>query len=141
MALAPELRAAAAKVMGIPSHLTSIPKVGIVGPPPAGESGVSARMISMGALHPAIGLTSAVAIAAASGRAGSIVANAAVGTAGTSDTAGNAGNTDNDGGDTLAIHLLNGATRTALDAPVPSKVAFQRSARVISEGTVLVPGD
>ena len=135
---APELRAAAAKVMGIPSHLTSIPKVGIVGPPPAGETGVSARMISMGALHPAIGLTSAVAIAAASGRAGSIVANAAVGTSGNSGTADN---TDHDGGDTLAIHLLNGATRTALDAPVPRKVAFQRSARVISEGTVLVPGD
>lgn len=127
--LAPALRAAAAKVMGIPSHLTSIPKVGIVGPPPAGETGVTARMISMGALHPAIGLTSAVAIAAASGRAGSVVANAAV------------AEPERSGGNTLAIHLLNGATRTALDAPVPTKVAFQRSARVISEGTVLVPGD
>jgi len=127
--LAPALRAAAAKVMGIPSHLTSIPKVGIVGPPPVGETGVSARMISMGALHPAIGLTSAVAIAAASGRSGSIVANAAV------------AQPDQSGQHTLVIHLLNGVTRTTLDAAVPTKVAFQRSARVISEGTVLVPGD
>ena len=127
--LAPELRAAAAKLMNIPAHLTSIPKVGIIGPPPAGETGVSARMISMGALHPAIGLTSAVAVAAASGRQGSVVDRYFVRPDRHSEPDG------------LVIHMLNGATRSALNAPAPTKVSFQRSARVISEGTVLVPGD
>ena len=127
--LAPGLRAAAAKLMNIPDHLTSIPKVGIIGPPPAGETGVSARMISMGALHPAIGLTSAVAVAAASGRQGSVVDRYFVRPDRHSEPDG------------LVIHMLNGATRSALNAPAPTKVSFQRSARVISEGTVLVPGD
>jgi 2-methylaconitate isomerase len=127
--IAPQLRSAAAKLMKIPDDLTSIPKVGIIGAPPAGEPGVSARMISMSALHPAIGLTSAVAIAAASGREGSIVNRHAGPSPQVLGVPG------------MTIHLLNGATSFSLDSPAPSQVAFQRSARVISEGTVLVPGD
>lgn len=69
----------------------AIPKVGIVGPPhdyrtstgvytTAEEYDVSVRMVSMLAPHPAIGLTSAVAVAAAATVPGSIVAdNARIG--------------------------------------------------------------
>lgn len=76
-----ELRRASSLRMGLSqpgdpiSH--AIPKVGIVGPPRdyrtntgelirAGDYDVSVRMLSMLAPHPAIGLTSAVAVAAAS---------------------------------------------------------------------------
>lgn len=123
--IAPQLRAAAARRMGLPENLTSIPKVGIVGPPPVGATGVSARMISMTALHPAIGLTSAVAVAAASGTTGSVVQRSVV-------PAAEPG---------LLIHLLKGKTALALDAADPAEVSFQRSARVISESTILVPSD
>lgn len=125
--LAPRLRAAAALRMNLPTGLSSIPKVGIVGPPPQGTSGVAARMISMSALHPAIGLTSAVAIAAASGTAGSVVSQRSVVRHG-----------DDPG---LMIHLLKGTAAVALDAPMPREVSFKRTARVISEGTILVPCD
>ncbi|MCT7372450.1 PrpF domain-containing protein [Mycolicibacterium llatzerense] len=65
----------------------AIPKVGIVGPPRdylttdgeivrADEYDVSVRMLSMLAPHPAIGLTSAIAVAAASTFAGGVVARA-----------------------------------------------------------------
>lgn len=65
----------------------AIPKVGIVGPPrdyrtttgeaiSGDEYDVSVRMVSMLAPHPAIGLTSAVAVAAASTVGGSVVSHA-----------------------------------------------------------------
>lgn len=69
----------------------AIPKVGIVAPPSnyrtaagvtvgADEYDVSVRMVSMLAPHPAIGLTSAVAVAAASTISGSVIArNSTVG--------------------------------------------------------------
>ncbi|MBT1004270.1 hypothetical protein KIH31_16915 [Paenarthrobacter sp. DKR-5] len=125
--LAPALRAAAAQKMNLPAGLSSVPKVGVVGAPPEGSSGISARMISMSALHPAIGLTSAVAVAAAFGTPGTVVQRQAVAAA------------DNNAG--LLIHLLKNKTIVGLDAPEPSEASFQRSARVISEGTVLVPRD
>jgi len=64
----------------------AIPKVGIIGPPrdyrtsagqdiSAEEYDVSVRMVSMLAPHPAIGLTSAVAVAAAVTVSGSVVAD------------------------------------------------------------------
>jgi 2-methylaconitate cis-trans-isomerase PrpF len=125
--LAPRLRAAAARTMNLPLGLSSVPKVGIIGPPPPGEHGVSARMISMRALHPAIGLTSAVAIAAASGVRGSVVQRHSVGSGAEAEE--------------LTIHVLTGKVRAGLDGPDPSEISFQRSARVVSEGTVLVPHD
>lgn len=125
--LAPQLRAEAARMMNLPVGLTSIPKVGIVGPPPAGTDGVSARMISMSAFHPAIGLTSAVAIAAASGTPDSLVDRARVRTDGSSMQ--------------LPIHLFNSIATPTLDGATPSEVAFQRSARVLVEGSVFVPND
>lgn len=127
--IAPQLRSAAAKLMKIPDDLTSIPKIGIVGSPPPGEAGVSARMISMGALHPAIGLTSAVAVAAAAGREGTVVNRYTVKSPETAT------------GTPMTIHMLKGTTRFSLNASMPTQITFQRSARVISEGTVLVPGD
>lgn len=126
---ASQLRSAAAKLMKIRDDLTSIPKVGIIGSPPTGETGVSARMISMGALHPAIGLTSAVAVAAATGREGTIVNRYLAPLPET--TAGTA----------MTIHMLKGTTTFTLDASAPTRITFHRSARVLSEGTVLVPGD
>lgn len=55
----------------------SLPKVGIVGPS-FGSDGtdVQARMVSMSAPHPTIGITSAVAVAVASSYRGSVVADA-----------------------------------------------------------------
>ena len=66
----------------------AIPKVGVVGMPvdyrtssgqqiDAGDYDISVRMVSMLAPHPAIGLTSAVAIAAAATVASSVVADIA----------------------------------------------------------------
>lgn len=64
------LRRAAALKMGLarPEDPISyaVPKVGVVGPPHSADYDIAVRMISMHAPHPAIGLTSAVAIAAAS---------------------------------------------------------------------------
>ncbi|WP_251447616.1 PrpF domain-containing protein [Microbacterium sp. USTB-Y] len=67
-------RQAAAARMGLPGGGQAVPKVGIVGPA-ASESGadIEARMVSMTELHPAIGITSAVAVAAAAGIEGSAV--------------------------------------------------------------------
>jgi 2-methylaconitate cis-trans-isomerase PrpF len=87
-----ELRRQSALAMGLskPDDLVAhaIPKVGVVGIPvdyrsasgqqiSAGDYDVSVRMVSMLAPHPAIGLTSAVAIAAAATVASSVVADIA----------------------------------------------------------------
>ncbi|QII04425.1 PrpF, AcnD-accessory [Rhodococcoides fascians A25f] len=93
------LRRQAALRMGLskPEEPVShaIPKVGIVGPPrdyvtttgdhvAAADYDISVRMLSMMAPHPAIGLTSAVAVAAAATVIGGVVtANAGVGRPGT----------------------------------------------------------
>lgn len=84
-----ELRHKAALAMGLTKPgdpvQHAVPKVGIVGPPldytasdgtfiPAGGYDVAVRMVSMLAPHPAIGLTSAVAAAAAAAVPGSVVA-------------------------------------------------------------------
>ncbi len=92
-----ELRSEAALKMGLrrPGEPVAhaVPKVGIVGPPrdyrtssgaevAANEYDVSVRMVSMLAPHPAIGLTSAVSVAAAATLPGGVVAdNARIGLA------------------------------------------------------------
>lgn len=123
------LRAAAAKLMKIPQGFTSIPKVGFIGAAPPGEQGLSARIMSMNALHPTIGLTSAVAVGAASGVAGSVAHNYLRQTGGP------------EGRLQLEIHLLNGKVELELDSKTPTAIKFQRSARVISESTILIPMD
>jgi 2-methylaconitate cis-trans-isomerase PrpF len=87
-----ELRRQSALAMGLSKPADpvahAVPKVGIVGPPidyhtssgrliDAGDYDMSVRMVSMLAPHPAIGLTSAVAIAAATTVASSVVAEIA----------------------------------------------------------------
>jgi 2-methylaconitate cis-trans-isomerase PrpF len=67
-----ELRRVAARAMGLPDDDESVPKVGIIGPG-NDSTDVNVRMISMTAPHPAIGLTSAVAVAAAATIRGSVV--------------------------------------------------------------------
>jgi 2-methylaconitate cis-trans-isomerase PrpF len=67
-----ELRRSAARAMGLPDDDQSVPKVGVVGLGDA-SADVNVRMISMSAPHPAIGLTSAVAVAAAATLPGSLV--------------------------------------------------------------------
>jgi 2-methylaconitate cis-trans-isomerase PrpF len=71
-----ELRRSAARAMGLPDSDQSVPKVGVIGPGDA-SADVNVRMISMSAPHPAIGLTSAVAVAAAATLPGSLVHDAA----------------------------------------------------------------
>lgn len=123
--LAPRLRSAAARLMGVPDRLTSIPKVGFIAPPPRGCSGVSVRMISMDAFHPAIGLTSAVAVAVAAGIPGSVVDR----------NRGAAAEED----DQLSLHLPQGSARLRAEGQPTSRVSFERNARVISEGSVFFP--
>src|SRR6478609_5572282 len=67
-----ELRRSAARAMGLPDNDQSVPKVGIIGPG-NDNADLNARMISMSAPHPAIGLTSAVALAAAATIPGSLI--------------------------------------------------------------------
>ncbi|MEO7122441.1 MAG: PrpF domain-containing protein [Lacisediminihabitans sp.] len=121
------LRAAAAALMNIPSHLSSIPKVGIIGPPPAGAVGLTARMISMNALHPAIGLTSAVAIGAALAMPDSVPRRYAI------------TEPPQDDKQTVSIHLPDGIALFELDQRSPTTVRFQRTARILSESNILVP--
>ena len=85
------VRHAAAPRMGLhlpgPGPVDAVPKVGLVGPPApytttlgehvAGEDyDVAVRMLTMNAPHPAIGLTTAVAVAAANLADGSVVSTA-----------------------------------------------------------------
>ena len=68
-----ELRRSAARAMGLPDNDQSVPKVGIIGRRRRHQVELNARMISMSAPHPAIGLTSAVALAAAATIPGSLI--------------------------------------------------------------------
>ncbi|UUL76949.1 hypothetical protein NG819_04595 [Pseudarthrobacter sp. Fe7] len=85
-------RASAGLIMGLRKPedppQNAVPKVGVVAPAgdytaadgttiPAGSHDVRVRMLSMLAPHPAIGLTSAVAVALAASQPSSVVANAA----------------------------------------------------------------
>jgi 2-methylaconitate cis-trans-isomerase PrpF len=85
------LRRAGALAMGLATERDpvshAVPKVGLVGPAAdyrtsdgrpvsADEYDVSVRMVSMHAPHPSVGLTSAVALAAAAGVRGGVVAGA-----------------------------------------------------------------
>lgn len=73
-------RRLAGERMGLTSSpLQSIPKVGLVGAGPSGgTANVEARMISMTAPHPAIGVTSAIAVAAAATLPGTLVHDVAL---------------------------------------------------------------
>ncbi|WP_338692598.1 PrpF domain-containing protein [Streptomyces sp. Q6] len=111
----------------------AVPKVGLVGPPvaytttlgehvAAHEYDVSVRMLSMNSPHPAIGLTSAVAVAAANLTAGTVVAAASTA----------AGRT------VLRIGTPAGVLAVESTGSGPDRVTVARAARVLCEARILV---
>ena len=115
----------------------AVPKVGLVGPPvpytttlgePIGaeDYDVSVRMLTMNAPHPAIGLTSAVAVAAAGLLEGSVV----------SRTTG--GPTD----EWLRLGTPAGVVAvrcTDVRDGLPHRVTVQRAARLLADARIYVP--
>jgi 2-methylaconitate cis-trans-isomerase PrpF len=68
------VRSAVQPLLGIEGDgVQSIPKVGFVGPSQNPDNAFEARMVSMTAMHPTIGVTSAVGLATAAGVTGSTV--------------------------------------------------------------------
>ncbi|KFG00884.1 PrpF, AcnD-accessory, partial [Streptomyces scabiei] len=136
------VRHAAAPLMGLlqpggePGD--AVPKVGLVGPPvpytttlgePIGaeDYDVSVRMLSMNAPHPAIGLTSAVAVAAAGLLQGSVVSRA---TGGPTD-------------EWLRLGTPAGVVAvrcTDVRDGLPHLVTVQRAARLLADARIYVPG-
>jgi 2-methylaconitate isomerase len=105
----------------------SVPKIGIVAAADPGEGvELHARMVSMTAVHPAIGITSAIAVAAAAGVPGSTVADAAGAWPGA----------------VLRIGTLAGAITVEIGRDAEGVVEWamvHRSARHIAEATIYVP--
>lgn len=141
---APELarlRRAAALAMGLTGEddpvTHAVPKTGLLGPAvpyrttdgeevAAADYDVSVRMLSMHAPHPSIGLTSAVAVTAAAGVPGSVVARAA------------SGATDG----TLRLGTPAGVVRVRAERNADGRltsVALARAARRIAEAELFVP--
>jgi len=121
------LRAAAAVRMGLPADGLAVPKVGVVAPPAAADHDLACRMISMTAPHPSIGLTSAVAVAAAAGVSGSVLQGLVPGLAAANDVRA------------LRIGTASGVTTVEVQLPGPSAVRIKRSARRLVNGSVFVP--
>jgi 2-methylaconitate cis-trans-isomerase PrpF len=98
-----------------------VPKVGIIGP--GNDSAeLNARMISMSAPHPAIGLTSAVALAAAATIPGSLIHDLAPARP------------------TYRIGTLSGAIEVAITNENSGRaVAFRRNSRRIVDALVYIP--
>nr|PPQ56445.1 PrpF, AcnD-accessory [Streptomyces sp. QL37] len=135
------VRHAAAPLMGLtePGEAPgdAVPKVGLVGKPvpyttPLGETiaaedyDVSVRMLSMNTPHPAIGLTSAVAVAAAGLLKGSVAFRAAGGPT----------------GDWLRIGTPAGVVPVRcsdLRNGLPGRVTVQRAARLLADARIYVP--
>jgi 2-methylaconitate cis-trans-isomerase PrpF len=135
------MRRAAALAMGLAreadpvSH--AVPKTGLVGPSvayrttdgeevAAAEYDVAVRMVSMHAPHPSIGLTSAVAVAAAAGVPGSVVARLVPETA----------------GGVLRLGTPAGVVRVRAERDAGGRltaVALARAARRIAEAELFVP--
>ncbi len=119
------------------SSAESVPKVGIVGSPTdyttelsepvaASHYDVAVRMLSMTAPHPAIGLTSAVAVAVANLLEDSLVH--------TTSTAA--------GARTLRIGTPAGVVTVRCDelaTGAPRRITVERAARVIADAHILVP--
>lgn len=137
-----ELRRKAALAMGLAAPgdpvQHAVPKVGIVGAAvdytasdgtiiPAGAYDVAVRMVSMLAPHPAIGLTSAVAVSAAAALRGSVVAEHLTGR----------------GDGTLRLGTAAGvipATMTTAESGLPHTVSLHRAARRIARAELFLAG-
>jgi 2-methylaconitate cis-trans-isomerase PrpF len=116
-----ELRRSAARAMGLPDNDQSVPKVGIIGPG-NDTAELNARMISMSAPHPAIGLTSAVALAAAATIPGSLVHDLAPAQP------------------AYRIGTLSGPIEVSITEETGGRaVAFRRNARRIVDALVYIP--
>lgn len=146
------VRHAAARRMGLlePGQQPgdAVPKVGLVARPvpytstlgehiAAEDYDVSVRMLSMNAPHPAIGLTSAVAVATAALLDGSVVAEAAAPPGARHD------GTHGDGsrGGLLRIGTPAGVVPVqcaGLDADGPGRVTVQRAARILCDASLVV---
>ncbi|MGX5214556.1 PrpF domain-containing protein [Streptomyces violaceus] len=115
----------------------AVPKVGLVGPPvsytttlgepvAAEDYDVSVRMLTMNAPHPAIGLTSAVAVAAAGLLKDSVVSRAAGGPT----------------GEWLRLGTPAGVVAVRCSDPrdgVPDRVTVRRAARLLADARIYVP--
>ncbi|GAV42968.1 PrpF domain-containing protein [Streptomyces acidiscabies] len=136
------VRHAAAPLMGLLAPGAepgdAVPKVGLVGPPVpytttlgdavgAGEYDVSVRMLSMNAPHPAIGLTSAVAVAAAGLLDGSVVSQVTGGPTSEWLRLG-----------TPAGVVAVRCTDVQQDG-VPRRITVQRAARLLADARIYVP--
>jgi 2-methylaconitate cis-trans-isomerase PrpF len=124
------LRSAARAAMnldGLGPDAQSVPKIGIISPAKPGEDvDLHARMVSMTAVHPAIGVTSAIAVAAAAGIPGSIVDQVLGGLTGS----------------VLRIGTLAGPIKLELERAADGSVVWamvHRSARHIAEAIIYVP--
>lgn len=121
----------------------AIPKVGVVGPPAdyvtttgehvsAADHDVAVRMLSMLAPHPAIGLTSAVAVAAAAGQRGSTV----------DAVARRSASADPGAGTSLRIGTPAGVVAAHVETDPDGRitaVALHRAARRIARAEITVP--
>jgi 2-methylaconitate cis-trans-isomerase PrpF len=107
-----------------------------LGEPVAAEDyDVSVRMLSMNSPHPAIGLTSAVAVATAGLLEDSVVSRAMGGRGGRSGSAG-------PGGEWLRLGTPAGvvAVRCSdIRDGVPGRVTVQRAARLLADARIYVP--
>jgi 2-methylaconitate cis-trans-isomerase PrpF len=116
-----ELRRSAARAMGLPDNDQSVPKVGIIGPG-NDTTELNSRMISMSAPHPAIGLTSAVALAAAATVPGSLIHDLAPARP------------------TYRIGTLSGPIEVSITEETSGRaVAFRRNSRRIVDALVYIP--
>jgi 2-methylaconitate cis-trans-isomerase PrpF len=117
-----ELRRSAARAMGLPDNDQSVPKVGIISGGDNTKADLNARMISMSAPHPAIGLTSAVALAAAATIPGSLIHDLAPARP------------------TYRIGTLSGPIAVAITEETGDRaVAFRRNSRRIVDALVYIP--
>lgn len=135
------IRHAAAPLMGLlgPGDVPgdAVPKVGLTGPPApytttlgdpvaAEDYDVSVRMLSMNSPHPAIGLTSAAAVASASLLEGSVVSQAM----------------GLPSGEWLRLGTAAGvvAVRCSdIRDGVPARITVQRAARLLADARIYVP--
>jgi 2-methylaconitate cis-trans-isomerase PrpF len=121
----------------------AVPKVGLVGAPvpyasttgdhiAATDYDISVRMLSMNDPHPAIGLTSAVAIATANLLDGSVVQTVSTATADSQLSQPSQLRIGTPAGVVLV-------TCTDIDASGPHRVTVRRAARILCEAEILVP--
>lgn len=119
------VRQAAASAMGLPLGSQAVPKVGVVSGPPDREGRLSVRMMSMTSPHPMIGLTSAVAVAVATGLPGTVLHT---GTSTVDDRR-------------LILQVLGGDVELQADPSGAGVVRFHRTARRLADAVLSIPGE